>query len=244
VLNIAVLCGGYGTRLREVLGSIPKVLAPVGGQPFLGLLLKHLIHELGPVGKFLLLTGYQAEKVEQTIGYIFGSSLISYCIEAEPEGTWNAFVNASQHFRESPFLLVNGDTYPINMSLSMQIFEDSIKDRNCILFGVRRDTDGGRYTSLVSDDDDYLIEMRKVDPSSHDDGVGSLEIVSSGWFFWPGGQLEKSPDNAEFNDVLLQNIRCGLLKVRVVVVEAGKFIDIGVPTDYRLMSTYLGDQLS
>ena len=33
-IDVAVLAGGLGTRLRGILSETPKVLAPVGGQPW------------------------------------------------------------------------------------------------------------------------------------------------------------------------------------------------------------------
>ncbi|MGH9488281.1 MAG: sugar phosphate nucleotidyltransferase [Terriglobales bacterium] len=40
--DVAILCGGLGTRLRPVFSSLPKCLAPVGGRPFLDHLLAQL----------------------------------------------------------------------------------------------------------------------------------------------------------------------------------------------------------
>ncbi|MGL5036095.1 MAG: NTP transferase domain-containing protein, partial [Microcystaceae cyanobacterium] len=37
-----VLAGGFGTRIKALLPNIPKPLAPVAGQPFLGWVLTYL----------------------------------------------------------------------------------------------------------------------------------------------------------------------------------------------------------
>ena len=34
-LNIIILAGGKGTRIKPVLKTIPKILAPIAGKPFL-----------------------------------------------------------------------------------------------------------------------------------------------------------------------------------------------------------------
>jgi len=44
-IDIAVLAGGLGTRLRSVLPETPKILAPVLGKAFLDHLLDWLIRQ-------------------------------------------------------------------------------------------------------------------------------------------------------------------------------------------------------
>ena len=41
-----VLAGGMGTRIRHLLPNLPKPLAPVGGQPFLGWVLRYLQNQI------------------------------------------------------------------------------------------------------------------------------------------------------------------------------------------------------
>ena len=38
-LNIVILAGGKGTRIRNLLNKTPKIMAPVAGKPFLDWLL-------------------------------------------------------------------------------------------------------------------------------------------------------------------------------------------------------------
>ena len=61
--KVAILCGGRGTRLREHTQSIPKPLVEIGGRPILW----HVIQIYLAQGfrRFVLLTGYKAELIEQ-----------------------------------------------------------------------------------------------------------------------------------------------------------------------------------
>jgi len=61
--KVAILCGGRGTRLQEHTPSIPKPLVEIGGKPILW----HVIQIYLAQGfrRFVLLTGYLAESIEQ-----------------------------------------------------------------------------------------------------------------------------------------------------------------------------------
>jgi NDP-sugar pyrophosphorylase family protein len=57
-IDVVILAGGLGTRLRNVVGDRPKVLAPVAGRPFLEYLLRWLIK-------------YKARRIFISVGYLF-----------------------------------------------------------------------------------------------------------------------------------------------------------------------------
>ena len=62
---VAILCGGRGTRLQEHTASIPKPLVEIGGRPIVW----HVIQIYLAQGfrRFLLLTGYRGEQVEDFV---------------------------------------------------------------------------------------------------------------------------------------------------------------------------------
>ena len=60
-MECIVLAGGLGTRLRGVVGELPKCLAPVAGRPFLGWVLDNL--ELCGFGHIILSLGYGSDAV-------------------------------------------------------------------------------------------------------------------------------------------------------------------------------------
>ena len=67
VEQAVILCGGLGTRLRPYTNHMPKPLILCNGKPFLWHLL-HQLHEQG-IKRFVLLTGYLVEKIENYFGY-------------------------------------------------------------------------------------------------------------------------------------------------------------------------------
>ena len=63
---VAILCGGRGTRLQEQARAIPKPLVEIGGRPIVW----HVIRIYAAQGfrRFLLLTGYKHELIEDFVG--------------------------------------------------------------------------------------------------------------------------------------------------------------------------------
>ena len=60
-----ILSGGFGTRIRAAIGSVPKVMAPIHGTPFIAYLLSFLSQQ--NMKDVVLCTGY------------LGTQLLEYC---------------------------------------------------------------------------------------------------------------------------------------------------------------------
>jgi D-glycero-alpha-D-manno-heptose 1-phosphate guanylyltransferase len=105
----AILAGGFGTRLRPVLSDTPKVLAPVGGKPFLTYLLDQL--SAAGVRQVVLCTGHLAEQVNAAVGERYGDLQVLYSQENQPVGTAGALRLALPLLESDPVLVMNGDSY-------------------------------------------------------------------------------------------------------------------------------------
>lgn len=107
--SVAILAGGFGTRLKKVVGSIPKSMVEIDGKP----LLNHLIdlckrHNFFEIA---LLVHHQHKFIKDYFGdgSKFGVNL-TYCIEDEPWGTAGALKKSLPYMADS-FLVLYGDTY-------------------------------------------------------------------------------------------------------------------------------------
>lgn len=108
-MQVVILAGGKGTRLRPLTYQIPKPMIPVQSKPF-------LLHQLELVKSFkinqvLLLVSYLGEQIESYFGD--GSKFglrIEYSYEEIPLGTGGALKNAEDKLSDE-FLLLNGDTF-------------------------------------------------------------------------------------------------------------------------------------
>jgi NDP-sugar pyrophosphorylase family protein len=110
-MQLVILAGGLGTRLRTIASTIPKALVPVAGRPFV----EHQIEmfKRQSLGQILFCTGYLGEMIESYVGdgSKFGVSA-SYSREAPASllGTGGALVNALP-LLAAEFLVVYGDSY-------------------------------------------------------------------------------------------------------------------------------------
>ncbi len=102
-----ILCGGLGTRFREVSEKIPKALALVSGKP----ILRWLIDDLTSIGikKIVLATGYLSEEIEEFVkNNNFKNCIISK--ENKSLGTGGAIINAQKYIKKKNFFVLNGDS--------------------------------------------------------------------------------------------------------------------------------------
>lgn len=108
-VTAAILAGGLGTRLRSVVADRPKVLAEVGGRPFLAYLLDQLA-EAG-VRDVVLCTGYLGGQVRAMFGESYRSLGLAYSQESSPLGTGGTLRLAFPFFRSDTVLVMNGDSF-------------------------------------------------------------------------------------------------------------------------------------
>ncbi len=87
-LTAVILAGGLGTRLRSVVADRPKVIAEVGGRPFLS----YLLDQLGTAGieYVVLCTGHLGQQVRAIFGDSYATMKLVYSHEEAPMGTGGA----------------------------------------------------------------------------------------------------------------------------------------------------------
>jgi len=105
--DVLILCGGMGTRFREVREDIPKAMAPVQGAPFIDLLLDDLIAQ--GFRRIILATGHLGDLLNQHVTQRADAEYVVSC-EPKPLGTGGAIKFAGTHFHSDPVLVMNGDS--------------------------------------------------------------------------------------------------------------------------------------
>lgn len=106
-IDVVILCGGLGTRLRGLFPNQPKSLVRFGERIFIDILIEQL--KSAGFRRFIFCVGYLRDKIEehckkyQDIDVIFSE-------EELPLGTGGAVKNAQKHIKSNPFLILNGDS--------------------------------------------------------------------------------------------------------------------------------------
>lgn len=62
-MKVVILCGGYGTRIRDVTDNIPKPMIPIGNKPILWHIMKYYAGY--GIKHFLLCLGYKSDVIKQ-----------------------------------------------------------------------------------------------------------------------------------------------------------------------------------
>jgi D,D-heptose 1,7-bisphosphate phosphatase len=160
IRQAVILCGGFGSRLGALAAKTPKPLLPVGGAPFLDVLL----FELGRHGikRVLLLAGFAANHI---LDYAASTSLksrfdleIDVSVEPQRAGTGGALWHARDRL-DDQFLLLNGDSwFDINL-LDFACRAESDPSATGAI-AVRPLPDASRY-GVVELDGDRVMRFRE-----------------------------------------------------------------------------------
>lgn len=114
-VDVVILAGGEGTRLRKVLNDRPKPMVEINKQPFLDILIEY-VSSYG-FKRFILCTGYKADFIQKYYSCTKNSQKILFSEETIPLGTGGAIKNAEKFIQGNPFLVMNGDSFcPINLN--------------------------------------------------------------------------------------------------------------------------------
>ena len=110
-IDLILLAGGLGTRLREFIGCKQKVIANIDGVPFVLLLLKYAYQQ--GFRRVILALGYHSEQV---IEIIASSKLpedleVLFSVEEARLGTAGAIRLASQYVQSKDVFIQNGDSF-------------------------------------------------------------------------------------------------------------------------------------
>ncbi len=107
-LDVVILCGGAGKRLKSVIKDRPKPMAEVAGRPFLDILIDYAA-AFG-FKRFILCAGHMGDVIKRYYQKKGLPVRVIISQEKEPLGTAGAIKNARHAIKSSPFLVLNGDS--------------------------------------------------------------------------------------------------------------------------------------
>lgn len=187
--DFIILCGGQGTRLRTVLGESQKVLASVGDEPFLDLLIKY-IHTQG-ASRVILATGYKADEVQNHVQDKFRNMTIEFSRENEPLGTGGAVKQAWAKVTTEHFFVLNGDSFcPVDFEAMLDLH---IAYQSNATVALAKMEQGQDYGSVMLDDAGCVTAFQEKVPS------GNLTYVNAGVYCFRNDFKQALPNVARFS---------------------------------------------
>jgi NDP-sugar pyrophosphorylase family protein len=231
-----VLAGGFGTRIKHLLGDLPKPMAPVNGRPFLEWVVRWLSQQ--GVHRVVLSTGYMTGTIENHFRPQPVSGVRVTCVpETTPLGTAGGFLNAVHQSGENPpaWFLVNGDTLAfVNLSDATRSLDNA--STAGVIFG-RELPDTGRYGSLVSDANGNLSCFAEKRP-----GRG---VISTGVYLFRDSLVRQFPSKTPLSleQEVFPALTAGGTSLKVLQVNT-PFLDIGTPETLREADLFIRQNLA
>jgi D-glycero-alpha-D-manno-heptose 1-phosphate guanylyltransferase len=218
-INLLVLAGGFGKRLRSAVSDVPKPLAPVNGQPYIHYQISNWVDQ--GVTQLTFLLHYKADLLEDFLALHqkkLRSCKLLTLKESQPLGTGGAIAFAVQQFGLSgSFLVANADTW---LSSGVQrVFEAEMP-----AIATVQVENSERYGSVQ-------VEKNKVVKFEEKENSSGPGLINAGLYHlhadlfrdWNG-----QPFSLE-GELFPKLASLGQLKS--VLLETD-FIDMGVPEDY------------
>lgn len=230
--TVAILAGGLGTRLREVLPNVPKPMAVINNRPFLEYLLDYWVTQRAQ--KFILIVGYKYQQIKDHFGKSYCGIPIEYFVEKTPLGTGGALISISREIK-NPFVLLNGDTFAtVNLDNLIRFHKESRSDLTMVLFKADQEN---RYGSIDIDEfcsiKGLLTAKSKVN-SWCNAGVYFIEPkVFDGSLFFSDSIY--SLENQIIPELIAAAYRVMGQRQNL------KFLDIGIPSDYKKSAKFFNE---
>jgi len=228
-IDVIILAGGLGTRLKGMFPDLPKALSPVNGRPFLDYILDFL-EESGAVNNVILAVGYMAEQIIEIYAkkreYKFG---ILFSREETQLGTGGAIKRALQYVTTYDVLTMNGDSY---IGVSVKDLIAFHKEKNAAMTIVMKEIDDpGRY-GLIEFDNNYRISSFNEKQTDRAKGY-----INTGLYLFKKyifNEIEKD------KKISLEQELIPLFIDKSVYgfIARGKFIDIGIPETYLITAEF------
>lgn len=225
-MQALILAGGFGTRLRSVIGAdLPKPMAAFAGRPFLAWLVLQLRRE--GIHDIWLLTGHGSAAVQTYFGTGDAHGVrLRYSVEPSPLGTAGALRHVLPHLEGDRFLVTNGDSFlsaPLRPLLDAHAASTAAATLALVVH-----PDAGRFGGVDLAPDGAIRAFREKDPA------GGQGIISAGIYVVERSVIEAIPAGrtVSLEREVWPTLTDG--RLRGVALE-GTFTDMGVPDAFAAL---------
>jgi glucose-1-phosphate cytidylyltransferase len=207
-MKVAILCGGLGTRIRDVSADLPKPMIPIGGMPILWHVMRHYARH--GHDEFVLLLGHRGEVIKdfflnyesrtRDVTVRLGRSGSVTFHDSPHEVEWTVTLldtgvdamtgarlrRARSHLVNETFMLTYGDGVS-DVDLSALAAFHERNGRTATVTGVRPP---GRFGELAVDEDGRATEFNEKPQAT--DGR-----ISGGFFVFEPGVFDYLDDRED-----------------------------------------------
>lgn len=231
-IDVVILCGGLGKRLKKVLGNNPKAFVEFNGRPFMDILISYL-SGLG-FRRFILGVGHKAGLIKTYYKKMNCRKIkILFSEEKMPLGTGGALKKAKKLIKSNQFFVLNGD--------SLSFFNPG----KCLLFHKKKQALLTMLLSKVKDNRDYgSVELNRnfcITKFNEKSEKPQSSLVNIGIYIF----------NKEIFDFMLPVKKFSLeydlfpfltgKNIFGYLIRKGSFIDVGTPKRYANAKKYFSN---
>lgn len=228
VLDVLILAGGKGTRLKSLSGDLPKPLMPVNKTSFIEILINKLPSNL--VHSVHLSLGYHPEKFNFLREKY---SNLNFIVEKDALGTGGAIRFASSFLKTENVLIMNGDSFcDYDLSKMLDFHLEKNSDLTILSVPVKNNN---RYGSIHTDSNKRILAFNSNGAQSEESMVNAgVYIIRESLF----ESINKMPEIFSWESDFLQK-KCNEFLMHSYSVNS-YFIDIGIPEDYLKLQNEFG----
>lgn len=220
-IDVVILCGGLGKRLRPAVSDRPKVLADINGKTFLDILIDNLVKH--GFNNIILCVGYLKEHIKDHFDFDKDFNIV-FSEEEEPLGTGGALKNARPIIKSTTFMVMNGDSI---CDLNFKGFLDyHVSKRALMSMVLTRLQKTGDYGNVALDLSNRIVSFEeKVDTKGEC-------LINAGVYLMQKEVFSYMPEEINFS--LEYDLFPKLVKDKCYgFISENEFLDIGTPERYK-----------
>jgi|MDTC01.3.fsa_nt_gb NDP-sugar pyrophosphorylase family protein len=229
--DVVILCGGLGTRMKEIAKDIPKPMLQIRGYPFLSLVVDYMFSY--GFGRFVLCVGHKWKVIER---YYEGDKRkrlkVSLACEDKPLDTGGAIKEAARHINGTQFLVLNGDSFCRFNPCELLRFH---QDKKAIISMVLIENPSVKDYGQVEID-----KFSRIRSFNEKDVKTKSYLINAGVYVFDKGVFDLMPEKRKFSlerDFFPKMVSGGFYGF----VKSGNFVDIGTPQKYKKTKELFSD---
>jgi len=228
-VDAIILAGGLGTRLRGVIGNLPKTLAPIKGKPFLDIILNRL-NNYSFIGHVVIAVGYMGDKIRSEYAgshrYCFE---IRFSEEKELLGTGGALKKSIKYATTEDVIALNGDYYvDVDLVDLYRYHCDRAADFTMVVSEV---DDMRRFGGVTMDGAGKITGY--AEKGGYNEAGPLPGAVNAGVYLFQRRVFDAVPNSVPLS--LERELFPGFISKNFYgYVSKGMFIDIGTPESYTI----------